>query len=516
MRSIVRAIVLTSCAGLAGAQASSLSATELVEIHDPQPSQSHRFGRDILLDGDTALVMWGMTTSTYGVKCMLDTGASWTSNPSPTFATPRFTMSFEGDLFLQGFPYSPVDRVAVWRRNGTTWSYTWENIPDVGPADETFGNSTDIDGSTVVIGNEWHTQTLTEEGAVYVYEDTGSSLVLRQRIFGGAAGTRLGAVTRVSGDDLLVYYRTSATPFQFGVRAYRRVAGTWVLSQADAAPVGQLSGGVELDRGLAVAHKGSGGFLVLANAGNGWFVDTEVMPNTGGFTAAHEFAISDGVIAVGDSLADTAAQDGGAAYLFARNDGWKLQATVTASDANAGDYFGYGLTLQGNRLMVGAPDHDELGTNTGGVYEYELVHSRARVHCVPERTALGCIAHIGFSGSPSASSGQPFAITASGVLSHKNGVLVYGTNGAAFAPYPGGVRCVAAPRRTTARQSSGGTANVNDCSGALAVDFNALIASGADPSLYAGQWVNAQWIYRDPFGPSALASSEAVEFLIAP
>ena len=53
-------------------------------------------------------------------------------------------------------------------------------------------------------------------------------------------------------------------------------------------------------------------------------------------------------------------------------------------------------------------------------------------------------------------------------------------------------------------------------SGSLTVDFNALIRSGADPLLYAGQVVDAQWIYRDPLGPSALASSEAVEFTIAP
>lgn len=496
---------------LASAQVSSLSAAEVVEFHDNSPFQSDRFGRDILLDGDTALVMWGIFTSSYGVQCIVDAGATWMHMPSPSFTAPSYTMSFEGDLFLQGFPYSgPIDRVAVWRRNGSTWTQTWLPIPDMGPADETFGASTDIDGATVVIGNHYHTETFTEEGAVYVYEDTGSSLVLRQRIFGGAPGLQLGTSARVSGDDLLVYYR--ATPTTFGVRAYRRQNGWWVLTQLDAAPVGQLSGGVELDRGLAVARLGGGGFLVLANAGNGWFVDANMPPSAGGL----DFEIHDGVIAAADPEADVAITDGGAVHLFARNDGWKLQATVTASDAHTLDYFGYGIALQGSRLMVGAPNDDDLGQDTGSVYEYELTHSPARVHCVPERSRLGCIAHIGFNGSPSASSGQPFAITASGVLSHKNGVLVYGTNGPAFAPYPGGVRCIAAPRRTTARQSSGGTPNANDCSGSLAIDFNAFIASGADPLLHAGQVVNAQWVYRDPLGPSALASSEAVEFAIAP
>ena len=105
-----------------------------------------------------------------------------------------------------------------------------------------------------------------------MYEDTGSSLVLRQSIFGGVAGAHLGVGAGVSGEDLLVYYRTA--PTQFGIRAFRHVNGTWVLAQVDAAPVGQLSGGVELDHGLAVARKSGGGFCVLANAGMASFRST--------------------------------------------------------------------------------------------------------------------------------------------------------------------------------------------------------------------------------------------------
>jgi hypothetical protein len=94
--------------------------------------------------------------------------------------------------------------------------------------------------------------------------------------------------------------------------------------------------------------------------------------------------------------------------------------------------------------------------------------------------------------------------------------VVYGTHGPAFVRYPGGVRCVAAPRRTTARQSSGGSLGASDCSGTFTLDFNALLASGVDPLLFVGQPVDAQWVYRDPLGPSVLASSEAVHFTIAP
>jgi hypothetical protein len=510
---VVSAISLLVAAPL-GAQTSSLSAIQTAQVYSASPFSNDRFGRDVLLDGAVALVMYGTFTSSYLVRCIADVGGTWTYPASPGFATQGYTMSFAGNLYLQGFPYaSPLDRVAVWRRNGSTWSQSWLSIPDVGPADETFGVSTDIDGATVVIGNHYHTQSLTEEGAVYVYEDTGSSLVLRQRIFGGVAGARLGVSVRVSGEDLLVY--CNAAPNTFGVRAYRRQNGVWVLAQSDAAPVGQLSGGIELDRGLAVARTSGGGFYVLAHAGNEWFVDATIPPIPGS-ASAYDFELDGGVIAASDPEADLAASDGGAVRLYARNDGWKLQATVVASDAQQLDYFGYGIGLQGNRLMVGAPNDDDLANDAGAVYEFRLDHAHARVHCVPEKSSLGCIAHIGFAGVPSASSGAPFTLSASNAISRRGGMLVYGTSGPAFVHYPGGVRCVAAPRRTTARQSSGGTSGASDCSGAFTLDFNALVASGVDPLLFVGQSVDAQWVYRDPLGPSALASSEAVHFTIAP
>lgn len=132
---------------------------------------------------------------------------------------------------------------------------------------------------------------------------------------------------------------------------------------------------------------------------------------------------------------------------------------------------------------------------------------------MPERTAAGCIPLIGFSGVPSVSGSQPFTLSASSVANRRPGSLAFTLAGPQFLPYPGGMRCIAAPRELVARQRSGGSTAGSDCSGALRFDFNTLIQTGAAPQLVAGA-TNAQWTFRDPGGPSALASSEALEFTI--
>lgn len=60
-------------------------------------------------------------------------------------------------------------------------------------------------------------------------------------------------------------------------------------------------------------------------------------------------------------------------------------------------------------------------------------------------------------------------------------------------------------------QGSGST-GAPPCTGVLAIDFNAWIASGIDPALVAGQHVAAQFWYRDPQSASTTGLSDAVLF----
>jgi hypothetical protein len=139
-------------------------------------------------------------------------------------------------------------------------------------------------------------------------------------------------------------------------------------------------------------------------------------------------------------------------------------------------------------------------------------------YCTAQLNSQGCLPAISFAGQPSASSPQPFLIRAANVLGNVNGVLFYGTTGAAQVPFGGGVRCVNGPLRRTAILSSGGVGPFPNCTGQFSYDFNARIRSGVDPLLQQGTTVWAQFYSRDGgFAPPNNTNlTNAITFTIAP
>jgi hypothetical protein len=145
-------------------------------------------------------------------------------------------------------------------------------------------------------------------------------------------------------------------------------------------------------------------------------------------------------------------------------------------------------------------------------------------YCEAKTTSIGCVPFVTFTGSPSASSSSDFAVRANSMRNQKNGLLLYGLNGAATVPFQGGTMCIAAPQLRTPMQSSGGSPSpADDCSGSLALDMNAF-ASGAlggnpSPALsVAGTTVCCQFWGRDPgfAPPQNTMLSSALSYVVLP
>jgi len=176
------------------------------------------------------------------------------------------------------------------------------------------------------------------------------------------------------------------------------------------------------------------------------------------------------------------------------------------------------LTLDAYAAGTGASSFTVSSTAPKGG---QICNSAQSIYCSPKINSQGCVPLISGTGMPSASATSGYLIQCDDVINNKSGLLFYGVNGQAGAPFQGGTLCVAAPIKRTPGLFSGGNPPPNDCSGLLSIDFNAFaqgLAGGNPlPALQvAGTVVNCQWWGRDPgfASPDNTMLSGGLEFTI--
>jgi plastocyanin len=147
-----------------------------------------------------------------------------------------------------------------------------------------------------------------------------------------------------------------------------------------------------------------------------------------------------------------------------------------------------------------------------------LVDCGMTTYCTSKPSSLpGCVIGLSTTGTPSASAGSGFTITAGPAPGVNAGLFIYTTQGALGTPLntPFGFVCIQSPFFRIAGQSAGGTAGV--CNGQYQIDFNLFFATQVgDPALVAGSTVEIQCWHRDPPNPGAANTSLAGSFVMCP
>lgn len=255
---------------------------------------------------------------------------------------------------------------------------------DNGDEGDFFGWSVDIHENRIIVGTPLiNIDGVSNAGAAYIFD-------------------------AVSGEQLFELTATDLQPFSwFGesVAIYRNLA---IVGASRIQDIGPNSGGVyvfdvstgeQINKiiaddtapnslfGFSVALSGTTAIIGAVeddetgiNAGAAYIFDIETGVQTHKLMASDleerdQFGwsvdISGTSAIVGSRLSDEGGESSGSAYVFDVITGNQIHKLV-ASDASAGNEFGTSVAISGSSALVGSPEHDGEGINSGSAYQFEL------------------------------------------------------------------------------------------------------------------------------------------------
>lgn len=198
------------------------------------------------------------------------------------------------------------------------------------------------------------------------------------------------------------YARVSGT-YRRILQQFVKVAGSWVevpfwgpaekVYPADYAQNDQIGCAVAISGDTLVVGanlddddgSASGSAYVFVRSGHTWAQQAKLTPSDGQAVAffGSAVAIDGDTVVIGAYLHDGAGTDAGAAYVFTRSGTtWTQQQKLLSSDIAADDKFGWSVAVDGDLIVVGAPQETSAGsgnpagaayvfTRTAGVWSQE-------------------------------------------------------------------------------------------------------------------------------------------------
>ncbi|REL27258.1 hypothetical protein DXX93_12235 [Thalassotalea euphylliae] len=211
-----------------------------------------------------------------------------------------------------------------------------------GKAGDSFGYSTAIDGTTILVGAfKADINNTTDAGAAYVFVKGGS----KQHQNGWYQQAKLVAEPAFAQDTL----------------------GGKVALKGDIAMLGVMR---RDDKG-----EDAGAVVSFERTSSNWrqtkiFTAPDAKP---GDAFGQSIALTDKYLVIGAPRNDALGNDSGAAYIYVRErNTWRYQTKIIASDSAAGDLFGISAAIDGDTVLVGADLHDAKAENAGAVYVYRF------------------------------------------------------------------------------------------------------------------------------------------------
>ncbi len=260
-----------------------------------------------------------------------------------------------------------------------------------GATGDSFGRSVSINGDVAIIGAPNDGDAGFQSGSAYIHRFNGTNWVEEAKLTASdaAADDNFGRSVAISANVAVVGAPddNDAAFFAGSVYIFRFDGVGWIeeakLTASDAGPIHQFGWSVATTATVALIgaygddHAGSltGSAYVFRFSDGQWTEEAKLIASDA--AQQDEFGISvslsGNVAIVGASTDPFGPANFGSAYIFRFDgNGWPQEAKLTASDAAAGDEYGWAVAIDSNVAVVGARHNADAGTSTGSAYVYRF------------------------------------------------------------------------------------------------------------------------------------------------
>ena len=304
------------------------------------------------------------------------------------------SIGISGDVIVVGAPREGADSASqfgaayVFRQSGTTWVQEARLTAFDAEDDDYYGNSVAVSGDTVVVGADRDETVGSQVGSVYVYRWTGAAWALEDKLTASDETLRFGQSVALDGDRLVVgdLYDDEGGSSAGAAYVFQHSGATWVeedkLIASDAADNDWFGRFVGISGSLIVvgatedddAGTGSGSAYVFRREGTSWVEEDKLIASDGAENDAFGRGVTIGGdrIVVGAILDDDDGDVSGSAYVFRREGtAWVEEAKLVASDAGSWWYFGSSVSISGDLLVVGSLGASAADDFCGAAYVFQ-------------------------------------------------------------------------------------------------------------------------------------------------
>ncbi len=275
----------------------------------------------------------------------------------------------------------------------------WFDIAKIQSSDaeeyDEFGGSVSIYGDYIVVGAEDEDTNSSNAGSVYIFKrDTNNSVSQIAKIQSSDAEEydHFGGSVSIYGDYIVVGAENEDTNgsnagsvYIFKIDTNDSVSQITKIQSSDAEEYDHFGGSVSIN-GDYIVVGAYGKDTNSSNAGNAYIfkIDTndsvsQIAKIQASDAEAYDYfgnsvSINGDYIVVGAKDEDTNGSSAGSAYIFKidTNDSVSQIAKIQASDAKDNDRFGWSVGIDGDYIVVGAKYEDTNGDDAGSAYIFKI------------------------------------------------------------------------------------------------------------------------------------------------